>query len=75
MITSTSLILFVLTLAGAEVALVHAAGISTVSQLSNFDWPIIDMFGVAIAQGLAWLTVSPKEQPLGKETKANVPGN
>jgi len=73
MITSSSVVIFVITLIGAEVTLLLDAKATGLDAI-NFIM-ILKMIGLATTQGLAWLTLSPKFQPLGKETKENTPGN
>jgi hypothetical protein len=62
-----SFAIFGLTLVGAEVALIFGMGVDTWSQLKTLDWPIMSMLAIACTQTIAWLTLSPKKEPVGAD--------
>ena len=57
--------IYFLTLIGAEVALIFGMGVDTWSQLRTLDWPVMSMIAIACTQTIAWLTLSPKKEPVG----------
>lgn len=65
MFTPKSIAIFILTLAGAEIALLLD---SSLSGFQAIDFVMgLKMAALAVTQSLAFLTLSPKEEPLGSK--------